>query len=78
MKQYKQSIKDAMVTVDHVEETSEGLLKGGFAIIGGGKGDGISPLSNIGLCFNSKNCDCKEPTSKEKSNGVVDFPSLSF
>ncbi len=70
------SVKDAMVAVDHVEETSEGLLKGGFAIIGGGE-DEVSPLSNYGLCFNIKNCECK-PTSKEKSNGVVDFPSLSF
>lgn len=87
MKQFKPSVKDAMVTIDHVEETSEGLLKGGFAIIGGGEGDGISPLSNfLFFCSNSGNCDdcsnkvqgCGAPTSKAGSNRVMDTPSLSF
>lgn len=72
------SVKDALVAADHVEETSEGLLKGGFAIIGGDEDDGISPLSNYGICFNFTDCDCGKPTSKNTSNGIVDFPSLSF
>jgi len=67
MKQFKPSVKDAMVTIDHVEETSEGLLKGGFAIIGGD--DDISPLANYVLCINTTNCDCNPtcPTPKKKS-----------
>lgn len=77
MKQFKQSIKDAMVTVDHVEETSEGLLKGGFAIIGGNKGENSPQFDvNIGNCHNCvPGCG---PTSKEKRNSVIDMPSLSF
>lgn len=73
---------DAMINVDHVEETAEGLLRGGFAIIGGE--DGISPLSNfLGLCHNTADCGCNTcntsagcggPTSKEKGNGVINLP----
>lgn len=53
MKQLKKSVKDAMVNIDHVEETSEGLLKGGFAIIGGNEGEPSPQFDiNIGNCHN--------------------------
>lgn len=74
----KSSVKDTMVTIDHVEETSEGLLKGGFAIIGGE--DENSPFDlNFGDCYCTNNCEqgCK-PTSKKSSNGVIDPSTLSF
>jgi hypothetical protein len=78
MEQLKKSVKDAMVNVDHVEETSEGLLKGGFAIIGGNEGEPSPQFDlNFGNCHNCV-AGCGGPTSKSKGNGVIDMPSLSF
>lgn len=78
MKHFKPSVKDAMVKIDHVEETSEGLLKGGFAIIGGKEGDASPQFDlNFGNCHNCV-AGCGSPTSKAKSNGVIDMPTLSF
>ena len=86
MKNFKPSVMDAMIHIDHVEETSEGLIKGGFAIIGGE--DGISPLSNfLGFCKNTSDCGCNtgncvegcaKPTSQPGSSNAIDLPSLSF
>lgn len=81
----QKSVQDLMANIDHVEKTSEGLLKGGFAIIGGG---GISPLGDNGgiLCINSGDCgncgncvqDCGKPTSKKTSGNAIPPMSLSF
>lgn len=80
MKHFKPSVKDAMITIDHVEETSEGLLKGGFAIIGGD--NPISPQGiNIIACKeNSGNCvaGCGGPTSKTRIMSINPNSSLSF
>lgn len=83
----KSSVKDLMTKVSHVEETAEGLLKGGFAIIGGEEEN--SPLINP-ICINSDNCSnchnsgncvagCGAPTTTQApgGNNVAGLP-LSF
>ena len=80
MKQLEKSVKDIMVAVDHVEKTSEGQLKGGFAIIGGN--DPTSPQgTNVFFCKeNSGNCveGCGGPTSSSKANSLGSGIPLSF
>lgn len=61
-------------SLDLLEESSEGQLRGGFAVLGG---DGIDPQNSNGDCncgcYNRDcNCGCNvgcQPTSKPTSNG---------
>lgn len=81
---FSESLKNLMVDLDHVEETAEGLLHGGFAVIDGG--DNISPLGNTNcncdcICEDNENCNCRcdhpAPTSKVGSHSGMPG-SLSF
>lgn len=62
MKEPRKKLAEIFEAVDRIEESSEGLLLGGFAVIGEGDG-GISPLYNENCncncsCEENGNCDC--------------------
>lgn len=56
MRQIKSHLQALLDSLEKIEETSEGQLLGGFAIIAGGSTD---PLGNGNcMCSNPQNCGC--------------------
>lgn len=90
MKETNKKLMEIFEIVDRLEESSEGQLLGGFAVIGG---DGASPQGYNGDCdcecttnvCSNGNCNCKctdngcPATTKATSNGgsTIGF-TLSF
>lgn len=62
MKETTHKLEEIFEAIERLDENSEGLLLGGFAIISGGNG-GVSPLGNENCncncsCESNGNCDC--------------------
>lgn len=82
MSKLKDYVKEALVEIDHVEETAEGQLKGGFSLLSIGKGDSTDKV-NILICVNNSNCgecntaDCNntsescKTTAPEGEDGLI-------
>lgn len=64
MEETKKKLAEIFETVDQIEESSEGLLFGGFAIVGGADSDELKSWNSDSDC----NCGCNKKNKRKSLN----------